>query len=120
MRRPNGTYLPGGFGGRGKGTRNRLAAKVFEDIFAHWTEPAMPDSDRCKGQTALELLYRERPGDYLRLTASVLPKEFVFELTVGELDDDQVDELLMALRQRMMEARTAVPLLPARDEEVVN
>jgi hypothetical protein len=116
-RRANGTFGFGGGPGRTKGTRNRLAAKVFEDIFAHWCEA---EGDRCKGQVALELLYRERPGDYLRLTASVLPKEFVFESTVGELDDDQVDELLMALRQRMVEARAAVPLLPARDEEVVN
>jgi hypothetical protein len=107
-------------GGRTKGTRNRLAAKVFEDIFAHWCEPAVQGAEACKGQAALELLYRERPGDYLRLTASVLPKEFVFESAVGELDDAQIDELLMALRQRMMEAREAAPMLPARKDEVIN
>jgi hypothetical protein len=118
-RRPNGTFLLGA-GGRTKGTRNRLAAKVFEDIFAHWCEPAVPGAEHCKGQAALELLYRQRPGDYLRLTASVLPKEFVFENAVAELDDDQIDEMLMALRQRMIEVRAAAPLLPARDDEALN
>jgi hypothetical protein len=114
-RRPNGTFALGA-GGRSKGSRNRLAAKVFEDIFAHWCEPSGPADGTCKGQAALEMLYRERPGDYLRLTASVLPKEFIFESAMGELDDDQIDELLLALRQRVLEARAAVPLLPANDE----
>ena len=114
-RRPNGTFMLGA-GGRTKGTRNRLAAKVFEDIFAHWCEPSVAEASTCKGQAALEMLYRERPGDYLRLTASVLPKEFIFESATAELDDEQIDELLGALRQRMMEQRAAVPLLPAKDE----
>jgi hypothetical protein len=111
-RRSNGTFGFGGGPGRTKGTRNRLAAKVFEDIFAHWCEiESTNDDNKCKGQVALELLYRERPGDYLRLTASVLPREFIFENATAELDDEQIDELLMALRQRMMEQRAALPLL---------
>jgi hypothetical protein len=118
-RRPNGTFMLGA-GGRTKGTRNRLAAKVFEDIFAHWCEPSVAEASTCKGQAALEMLYRERPGDYLRLTASVLPKEFVFESAMAELNDDQIDDLLMALRQRMMETREAAPMLPARKDEVIN
>ena len=70
----------------------------------------------CKGQEALEALYKEKPGEYLRLTASVLPKEFVFESAVADLDDDQIDDLLMALRPRMVETRAAA--LPS--DEVVN
>jgi len=50
----------------------------------------------------------------------VLPKEFVFESAVAELDDDPIDEMLMALRQRMIEVRAAAPLLPARDDEALN
>jgi hypothetical protein len=42
---------------------------------------------------------------YLRLTTSVLPKEFVFENVVSDPDDSQIDELLVALRQRMIEVR---------------
>jgi hypothetical protein len=115
-RSTKGQYLPGGSPGRPKGARNRLASRVFEDIFAHWCTPAAPGSELCKGQEALETLYKERPGEYLRLTASVLPKEFVFENVVADLDDDQIDDLLMALRQRMVETRAAA--LPS--DEVVN
>jgi hypothetical protein len=92
--------------GRPKGSRNKLASRVFDDILAHWTELAAPGAAMCKGQEALETLWREKPGEYLRLTASVLPKEFVFENATSDLDDEQIDDLLAALRQRMLEART--------------
>src|SRR5262245_40512163 len=107
VRRPNGTFLPGSAAaGRPKGTRNKLAGKVLEDIFAHWTEPS-DNPAFCKGQAALEMLYRERPGDYLRLTASLLPTEFVLESAMADLDNDQIDELLMQLRQRVLEVRAS-------------
>jgi hypothetical protein len=89
--------------GRPKGSRNKLAQRVFDDIFRHWNEPA--GGELCKGQAALELLYRERPGEYLRLTASVLPKEFVFENAVTELDDDELDTMIEMLRERALAAR---------------
>src|SRR6478672_3128922 len=90
-------------GGRPQGSRNKLAQRVFDDIFRHWNEPA--GGDLCKGQAALELLYRERPGEYLRLTASVLPKEFVFENAVTELDDEELDRMIEMLRERALSAR---------------
>jgi hypothetical protein len=97
-----------------------LAGRVFEDIFAHWCEPAAPGSNVCKGQEALEALYKEKPGEYLRLTASVLPKEFVFENVVADLDDDQIDELILKLRQHVLEAHAAPPTLLASPAKVSN
>jgi hypothetical protein len=113
MRNSKGQFQLGHSGGRPKGARNKLAARVFEDILAHWTEPVSAGSELCKGQEALETLYKERPGEYLRLTASVLPREFIFESVTSELDDEQIDELLVALRRRMIEARTAPAALLA-------
>jgi hypothetical protein len=112
MRNTKGQFQLGHSGGRPKGARNKLAAQVFEDILHHWCEPAAPGSKLCKGVEALETLYKEKPGEYLRLTASVLPREFIFENVTSDLDDEQIDELLLTLRQRMIEARTA-PALPA-------
>jgi len=89
--------------GRPKGSRNKLAQRVFDDIFRHWNEPA--GGELCKGQAALELLYREKPGEYLKLTASVLPKEFVFENAVTELDDEELDRMIEMLRERALSAR---------------
>jgi hypothetical protein len=107
-----------GHTGRPRGTRNKLAGRVFEDIFAHWCERAAPGSKLCKGEEALETLYTRSPGEYLRLTVSVLPKEFVFETAVGELEDDQVDELILKLRQRVLEARATPPTLLTSPAEV--
>jgi hypothetical protein len=119
VRRPNGTFLPGA-GGRTKGTRNRLAAKVLEDIFAHWTEPS-DNPAFCKGQAALEMLYRERPGDYLRLATSVLPKEFVLESAMADTTDEQIEEMLVRFREKLIEVRaTPVAMLPAQEKETVN
>jgi len=108
-----------GHSGRPKGTRNRLAVQVFEDILRHWCEPAAPGSKLCKGAEALETLYKEKPGEYLRLIASALPREFIFENVTPDLDDEQIDELLLALRQRMIEARTAPALLASPDADGV-
>jgi hypothetical protein len=75
MRNSKGQFQLGHSGGRPKGARNRLAAQVYEDILRHWCEPAAPGSKLCKGAEALETLYKDKPGEYLRLTASVLPRE---------------------------------------------
>jgi hypothetical protein len=112
--------LQPGHTGRPRGTRNKLAGRVFEDIFAHWCEPVAPGSNVSKGQEALQALHLRSPGEYLRLTASVLPKEFVFENAVGELEDDQVDELILKLHQRVLEARAAPPTLLASPAKVSN
>ena len=119
MRNSKGQFQLGHSGGRPKGARNRLAAQVFEDILRHWCEPAAPGSKLSKGAEALETLYKEKPGEYLRLTASVLPREFIFENVTSDLDDEQIDELLLALRQRMIEARTAPALLASPDADGV-
>jgi hypothetical protein len=109
-----------GHTGRPRGTRNKLAGRVFEDIFAHWCEPVAPGSNVRKGQEALQAIHVRSPGEYLRLVASVLPKEFVFENAVAELEDDQVDELILKLRQRLLEARAAPPTLLASPTEITD
>jgi hypothetical protein len=96
----------GKLGGRPQGARNRLAGRVFEDIFRHWCEPAASGSEICKGQEALENLYREKPGEYLRLTASVLPKEFFVETAMADMDDEAIDALLQELHRQKAEARS--------------
>jgi hypothetical protein len=119
MRNTKRQFQLGHSGGPPKGARNRLAAQVFEEILRHWREPAAPGSKLCKGAEALEMLYKEKPGEYLRLTASVLPREFIFENVTSDLDDEQIDELLLTLRQRMIDSRTAPTLLASPDADGV-
>jgi hypothetical protein len=81
---------------------------------AHWTEPVSAGSELCKGQEALETLYKEKPGDYLRLTASVLPREFIFESVTSELDDEQIDELLMKPAPSIVSACSCAQIVLAK------
>ena len=109
-----------GHSGRPKGTRDtraRLTKQMFEDMLEHWNQPVKPDSTRRKGPAALELCHKESPGEYLRLIASVMPKEFVVETAMAELDDGDVDELLLRLRERLIAVRTAESALPSQQAE---
>jgi hypothetical protein len=49
----------------------------------------------------------------------VLPREFIFENVTSDLDDEQIDELLLTLRQRMIDSRTAPGLLASPDADGV-
>jgi hypothetical protein len=105
-------------GGRPQGSRNKLAQRVFDDIFRHWNEPA--GGDLCKGQAALELLYREKPGDYLKLTASVLPRDLVIENVAANLDDDELDRMISMLRERALAVRKEQALEMVPEPKLLN
>jgi hypothetical protein len=88
------------------------------DALAHWDE-IEPTSGKRKGQVALELLFRERPAEYVRAMSGLLPKEF--STTAAELDlpDEELDELIVSMRRRLEEQRAIeqpVRLLPVKDK----
>ena len=121
-RRSNGTFLPGLSAGKPKGTRNRLTAQFYEDVCAHWAE-IEETSGKRKGVIALELLFREKPNEYCRLVASVLPKHFEWSAAELNLPDEELDDLILSLRRRMdehraVERQSAVPVLRVMKEPV--
>jgi hypothetical protein len=77
-------------GGRTKGARNRLSAQVIDDILADWRE---------HGAAAIKIMRVEDPGAYVRVVVSTLPKEFTVESVLGDVDDDQLDDLIEQLKQ---------------------
>jgi hypothetical protein len=58
-------------GGRPHGSRNRLTARVFEDVLTHWNE-TVEGRNITKGMEALEFMYREKPAEYIK-TVSIVP-----------------------------------------------
>jgi hypothetical protein len=98
-----------GHGGRPRGTKNKLHRSFIEALAKDFEE---------HGEGAIRICRVEEPTRYLQIIVSILPKEFLFENVMGDMDDEQLDDLITALRQRVLENRQAVTL-PA-PERVTN
>jgi hypothetical protein len=100
-------FQSGHSGGRPKGARNRLTVRVFEDILAHWNEPATDGSMNTKGRTALEIMLREKPNEYVRAVLSVMPREIAIENVMADIDNQQLDEMMAKIREHLLTGRKA-------------
>ena len=72
--------------GRPKGSRNKLGEEFLKDMLADWVE---------HGAEAIVKVRGEKPELYLKVVASVLPKEL--NVKVSELDDLSTDEIARQL-----------------------
>jgi hypothetical protein len=90
--------------GRPKGSRNKLAARFFEMLLKVIEEPATSKGENmCKGEAAMRILYREKPADFLKLVASVLPAEIQFETPLTNMSTEEVFAGLEKLRRELQE-----------------
>ena len=82
--------------GRPLGSRSKLSEKFLCDLHAHWEQ---------HGTTVLERVSQERPDVFLRVMASVLPKELHF--TGANMFDGVTDEELRAYIESLRDKRPA-------------
>ncbi len=83
--------LKPGSGGRPAGARNKLQAGFVEALQEDFME---------HGAATIEIVRKERPAEFLKIIASVLPKEFVMpDNAAGDLSDEEITEALAVLRQ---------------------
>lgn len=83
-----GRFVSGNIGGgRGKGSRNKLGEAFIA---------ALHDDFNEHGVTAIQAVRAERPHEYLKVIASLLPKELKVT-TESELTDDQLDQRIRQL-----------------------
>ena len=94
-------------GGRPRGSRNKLAKHVFEDLIGIWNEPISEGSTITRGVAALRIMSKQNPRDFCKLYGSLMPKEFWIDSTAQQLSDEELDDMISQLRQRALEARQA-------------
>jgi transcriptional regulator CtsR len=83
-------------GGRPAGTRNRLSSAFLEDLLAEWRE---------HGKGAIRIMRVEEPAAFVRVVASTLPKEFTFENVMSDISDEQLDDVIVRIKEQMLTAR---------------
>ncbi len=84
-------WVPGQSGnpaGRPKGSRNKLAEAFYADLYAKW---------QLKGPEAIDKMIETDPGGFVKVIASVMPKEFNVRTDDG-MNDEQIDNLIEAIR----------------------
>src|SRR5262245_767459 len=58
---------------------------LIDDLAEHWRE---------KGKVAIDIVFHNRPVDYLRIQTSILPKELLFEnKSIADADDAALDAM---------------------------
>lgn len=90
-RNERGQFMPGNSAspGRPKGARNKLGELLLEALVADF---------ETEGAAAIVKVRTERPQDYLKVIASLLPRELKIE-RADELSDAEVDQRLRQLAE---------------------
>ncbi|GLI24559.1 hypothetical protein GGQ86_004260 [Xanthobacter flavus] len=88
-RNERGQFVAGhaSLGGRPKGSRNRLGEEFLEKLYADFAE---------HGPEAIARVREEKPDQYLKVIASLLPKE-VKVSTEADLSDEELDRRIRQL-----------------------
>ena len=70
-------FKPGNPGGPGRplGSKNRLSEYFLHELTDHF---------EMHGREAIEKVFEDRPSEYLRIIASLIPKELILEQTQEE------------------------------------
>ena len=76
--------------GRPKGSRNQLTEEFLKALAKDFNK---------HGMAALEAMRQETPGEYIRVVASLMPRELNVKIDpIEDLTDDELIERLYALR----------------------
>jgi len=85
--------------GRPKGSRSKLSEAFLADFHADWKE---------HGRGAIAEVRKKRPQDYLRIAASLCPRQLEVEQNdIDAMADDEVFEALAVVRELIAQRKDA-------------
>lgn len=93
----NGRFIvPPKSPGRPKGSRNKLGEAFLADMLANWEE---------HGKETIEQVRVDKPDQYLKVVASILPKELNIKVNeLDELNDEQLYRQFAAITAQLAAA----------------
>ena len=98
-------------GGRTKGTRNKLGSVFLEKLLKEFDE---------HGEEAIRICRVERPHEFLRIVASILPKEFeIVDSRLTDITDEELD-LFIELARRQLITGSAIRDVDSRESETAH
>ena len=93
-------FKPGQSGnpaGRPKGSRNKLAEALLDDLYAEWQE---------QGRDAIKKMAEKNPGDFVKVVASTMPKLVGFDSDpLTALSDAELREILEFLDKEIAKSK---------------
>jgi len=93
-------------GGRPAGVRNRFSGAFLRDLLADW---------EANGAAAIKTVRMRDPSTYLRVAASILPKELMVDavMTTGLTAEERI-EMIAALKQQLLTVQREPILIEAK------
>jgi hypothetical protein len=82
--------------GRPKGSRNKLGEEFIAALHADFVE---------HGATAIKNVREQDPSTYMRVTASILPKELEIKRPENELSDEQLARVIERIERELTAAQ---------------
>ncbi|HWA17728.1 MAG TPA: DUF5681 domain-containing protein [Devosia sp.] len=78
--------------GRPRGARSKLGEKFLEDLLEDW---------KANGSAVIVKVREDKPDQYLRVVASVIPREVDLEVAGSGRVEDMTDAQLIAIIRRL-------------------
>lgn len=76
--------------GKPKGSRTKLAESFWSDLYDKWLD---------HGSAAIQAMIEDKPGDFVKVVASQMPKEFLVKTdALNEISDEDLAEFIATLR----------------------
>jgi hypothetical protein len=94
--RKSNPHAHNGKGDRPKGAKNRLQGDFVR---------ALADDFAEQGADVIRIARIEEPVAYLKIVASLMPKELTMSTAVSDIPDDELDALIEQMRQRVLTER---------------